>query len=66
MVKSLMKNQFFPFKDESINYVYSSHFIEHVVDDVVDNFLNESFRILKKEWRYKIVTLILKNYMKYY
>ncbi len=54
--EKLDEKSIFPFKDESINYVYSSHFIEHVVDDVVDNFLNESFRILKKNGVIRIVT----------
>ena len=52
----LDKDSTFPFKDTSLKFVYSSHFIEHVTDDVVENFMNESFRILKRKGVIRIIT----------
>lgn len=37
----------FPFDDDSIRWIYSSHFFEHVDDDTADNLFAESYRILK-------------------
>lgn len=52
----LNKDSIFPFKDKSLKFVYSSHFIEHVEDDVVENFMNESFRILQSNGVIRLIT----------
>ena len=38
----------FPFEDNSIELIYTSHTIEHITDESVINFIKESQRILKK------------------
>lgn len=38
-----------PFPDESIDYLYSSHSLEHFFKDDADKFLKEAFRVLKKD-----------------
>lgn len=40
-------SQEFPFPDESFNYVYSEHLLEHLSYLGGKNFLSESFRVLK-------------------
>jgi len=37
-----------PIPDNSANIVYSSHTIEHITDEAVQNMLNEAYRILKR------------------
>jgi len=37
----------FPFKDDSIDYIYSSHLIEHLTKDQANKMLEECFRVLK-------------------
>jgi len=44
---NLMDIPKFPFENESIELIYSSHTIEHVNDSAVKNLIEESFRILK-------------------
>ena len=44
---NLMEKPKFPFENESIELIYSSHTIEHVNDAAVNNLIEESFRILK-------------------
>jgi hypothetical protein len=36
----------FPFRDSSIDFVYSSHCFEHLDDETVDKLLSESYRVL--------------------
>ena len=43
---NLMEKPKFPFENESIELIYSSHSIEHVNDTAVENFIGEAFRIL--------------------
>lgn len=43
----LSKKIKFPLEDNSLSYVYTSHCLEHLQDDVVDYILHESYRILK-------------------
>ncbi len=45
---NLMKKPKFPFDDNSIELIYTSHTIEHITDESVINFIKESQRILKK------------------
>lgn len=44
---NLMKLKRLPIEDNVAELVYSSHTIEHVSDEAVQNMLNESYRILK-------------------
>lgn len=44
----LNEKTIFPHNNETINYIYSSHFFEHINDDIIINLLKESHRVLKK------------------
>lgn len=37
----------FPVPDASLSFVFSSHFFEHIDDNVAQNLFNESFRVLR-------------------
>jgi predicted SAM-dependent methyltransferase len=37
----------FPFPDNSVDFVYSSHFLEHFHTSEIKNILNECYRVLK-------------------
>ena len=37
-----------PLKDDVADYIYSSHFLEHLYRDDARHLLNESYRVLKK------------------
>lgn len=43
-----------PFKDGTIEYIYSSHFVEHLSNDELMRHFNESFRVLKVDGIYRI------------
>ena len=49
-------SQHFPILTSSIDFVYSEHFIEHLRFDTGLFFLEESFRVLKKNGRIRILT----------
>jgi SAM-dependent methyltransferase len=36
-----------PFADESVNYIYTSHWLEHLFLDHADRLLREAYRVLK-------------------
>tara|TARA_B100000945_G_scaffold49632_2_gene35279 strand:- start:1426 stop:2274 length:849 start_codon:yes stop_codon:yes gene_type:complete len=46
---NLIEEPKFPFEDNSIEIIYTSHTIEHITDNSVINFIKESQRILKKD-----------------
>jgi predicted SAM-dependent methyltransferase len=50
------KNTRFPFDNNSINYVYTEHFIEHIDDKTWDNLLKESSRVLVEGGKIRIIT----------
>lgn len=52
---NLMSLQPLPLKDGMAELMYTSHTIEHVTNDAVQNFLNESYRVLKKNGVLRIV-----------
>ena len=52
----LDKNSKFHFKDNSIEYIFSEAFFEHIDDDDVNNLLNESSRVLKKGGKIRLIT----------
>jgi len=45
-----------PFRDETVDAIYSSHFIEHLVDDDVIILMGEMYRVLKPGGTAYIVT----------
>ncbi len=45
-----------PVADHSAELIYTSHTLEHVNNEAVQNVLNESYRILKKGGRIRIIT----------
>tara|TARA_B100001027_G_scaffold216568_1_gene193356 strand:- start:2289 stop:3104 length:816 start_codon:yes stop_codon:yes gene_type:complete len=52
----LDKNSKFQFSDNSIDYIFSEAFFEHINDEDVDNLLNESSRVLKKGGKIRLIT----------
>ena len=44
-----------PIDDQCVDVVYCSHFIEHIPEHKIDFFLNECFRVLKKNGNLRIV-----------
>jgi ubiquinone/menaquinone biosynthesis C-methylase UbiE len=42
-----------PFDDNSVDYIYSHHVIEHLCD--VQNILNETWRVLKDDGQFEII-----------
>jgi SAM-dependent methyltransferase len=57
-----------PFDSETINFVYSSHLIEHLEKHEAENLLRECFRVLKKGGLIRLVTpdleILTKTYIK--
>ncbi|HKR07500.1 MAG TPA: methyltransferase domain-containing protein [Bacteroidia bacterium] len=45
-----------PLPDSIANLIYTSHTIEHVNNESVQNLFNEAFRVLKKDGIFRIVT----------
>jgi len=54
------------FEDNSMDVVYSSHFLEHLSQEQADFVLKESYRILKKDGIIRIVVPDLENVCKEY
>ena len=52
----LNENTILPFQDNSIEYVFSSHFFEHINDKTAINLLKESYRVLKPGGIIRITT----------
>ena len=52
----LDQNSKFSFADDSIDYIFSEAFFEHINDDDVNNLLNESARVLKKGGKIRLIT----------
>lgn len=66
MVRDVRKK--LPFDDESIDFIYSSHLIEHLRKDEAEKVLRECFRVLKKGGLIRLVVpdleLMARNYLK--
>jgi len=66
MVRDVRKK--LPFDDESINFIYSSHLIEHLRKDEAEKVLRECFRVLKRGGLIRLVVpdleLMARNYLK--
>ena len=45
----------FPFKDNSIEFIYTSHFLEHLSFNELNNLLSECYRVLKPDSKISIV-----------
>ena len=56
----------FPFNDETFDYIFSEHLIEHLTQEDALNMLNECFRIMKKGARIRIGTPDLEVILKLY
>ncbi len=48
-------NYWIPFKNESIEYIYSSHFLEHLYLNEARKLINEMYRVLKPGGAVRIV-----------
>uniref|UniRef100_A0A6C0BY11 Methyltransferase type 11 domain-containing protein n=1 Tax=viral metagenome TaxID=1070528 RepID=A0A6C0BY11_9ZZZZ len=57
-----------PHNDDTLSYIYSCHFFEHINDETIINLLKESYRVLKKNGIIRIVVphfnLMLDKYKK--
>ena len=51
----LNKKSKLPFQDNSIKYIYSSHFFEHISDDTANNLFKEIKRVLRNDGLLRIV-----------
>jgi SAM-dependent methyltransferase len=45
-----------PFADQSVDYMYSSHFLEHLYQEDAEEFLKESHRVIKPGGLIRILT----------
>ena len=43
-----------PFNDGIVDFIFTSHFVEHLFKRDAENFLNEAFRVLKKGGKLRI------------
>jgi SAM-dependent methyltransferase len=50
-----------PFPDESIDYLYASHILEHFYPDIAENILRDACRVLRKGGRIRICVPDLKH-----
>lgn len=66
MVRDLRKK--LPFEDDSIDFIYSSHSIEHLKKDDAERLLRECFRVLKEGGLIRLIVpdleLAARNYIK--
>lgn len=44
-----------PIRTESVKYIFTSHFLEHITEETAKNLLNECFRVLKKGGLIRII-----------
>tara|TARA_Y100001938_G_C8088348_1_gene433482 strand:- start:1747 stop:2589 length:843 start_codon:yes stop_codon:yes gene_type:complete len=54
--KKLSLESILPYEDHSVDYVFSSHFFEHIRDDLAQHLINESYRVLKHRGTIRITT----------
>ena len=52
----LDKTSRLPFSDNSLEYVFTEHFLEHIDDDDVNNILSEAARVLRANGVIRIIT----------
>jgi len=52
----------FPFKNESFDYIFSEHMIEHISYESADFMVKECWRVLKKGGKIRIATPSLENF----
>lgn len=65
-VRYLFLGKRFPWQDGSVDVVYASHVLEHLDQRVVDNFMRESMRVLKRSGVLRIVVPNLLYHAKKY
>lgn len=51
---NLMELKPLPIESESAEIIYTSHTLEHITEDAVDNILHEAFRVLKRNGTIRI------------
>tara|TARA_Y100001968_G_C19432798_1_gene757993 strand:- start:1922 stop:2755 length:834 start_codon:yes stop_codon:yes gene_type:complete len=51
----LNENSVLPYEDNSIKYIYSSHFFEHISNECAENLFKEIKRVLRKDGLCRIV-----------
>ena len=56
----------FPFKDNSIEFIYTSHFLEHLSFNELNNLLSECYRVLKPDSKISIVVPNARLYINAY
>jgi predicted SAM-dependent methyltransferase len=56
----------FPIKENSVSYIFSEHFIEHITRQKAQYFLNECFRVLKQGGIIRIATPDIENLSRVY
>jgi SAM-dependent methyltransferase len=49
-----------PFEDESVNFIYCSHLLEHLTRDDAKKVCQEAYRVLKKDGIFRVVVPDLK------
>ncbi len=66
MVRDVCKK--LPFEEESIDFIYSSHLIEHLRKDEAEKLLRECFRVLKRDGLIRLIIpdleILARNYIK--
>jgi predicted SAM-dependent methyltransferase len=55
-----------PFEDEAADYIYSSHFLEHLYKDEAERLVSEIYRVLKKGGRARIAVPDLRHVVDLY
>lgn len=67
-VKTINVKKGLPYNDEDVDYIFSSHFIEHLRKDEAKKLLKECLRVLKKGGLLRLTTpdlqIFVKNYLK--
>ncbi|MGB3509686.1 MAG: methyltransferase domain-containing protein [Microcoleaceae cyanobacterium] len=56
----------FPWKNETVDIIYSSHTLEHLNKEQGELFLSECYRVLKKNGIIRIVVPDLKSFVEHY
>jgi SAM-dependent methyltransferase len=55
-----------PFNDDSVDYIYASHVLEHFYRDTAEAILRDAFRVLKKGGRIRVCVPNLEHAIKLY
>jgi len=55
-----------PFESEVVDFIFSSHLLEHLYPDVAERLLSEAFRVLKKGGRLRVCVPDLEHVLSLY